>query len=274
MIRSPRQQMELILSLTKRDLKARYKDSALGFFWTLLRPGFLTLVIWVVFSKIMPVPFGNLPVPFWMLVMISVLSWHYFLGALTDATHSLLTNANLLKKVRLDAEVFPIASILANCIHHCLALCIAIPVLFLGGWRPGLEFLAFPVVVAIETMLILGLSFYLSAGNVYYRDVGGALELAGLLLFYITPVIYPVTRAYQSLQESPINGLQVFYMLNPVAAIIVTIRRLVLFPQGNVELPDSHLVVYFGISALVALGLTISGWLVFRRLSRNFADEL
>src|SRR5689334_6700383 len=99
MTRTLRQQTELVLSLTKRDLKARYKDSVLGFFWSLLRPAFLTLVIWLVFYKLLPVGVGGGPAPFWMHIMLSVLAWNYFLGSLTDATFSLYANASLLKKI-------------------------------------------------------------------------------------------------------------------------------------------------------------------------------
>jgi ABC-type polysaccharide/polyol phosphate export permease len=117
------------------------------------------------------------------------------------------------------------------------------------------------------------MSLYLSAGNVYYRDVGSALELGGLLMFYLTPIIYPVTLAYQRLQESS-AALPTLYMLNPMAAIAVALRRVVLFPQGSVELPDSHLAGYFACAAALAVMLTLSGWVFFRKLSRNFADEL
>ena len=269
-----RQQIELVLSLAKRDLKARYKDSVLGFFWSLLRPAFLTFILWVVFYKILPNQFGELPVPYWMHVLVGLLAWNFFLGALTDATHSLTINANLLKKVRLDAEVFPISAILANGVHFALAILLVFVLLLVSGIGIHWGLLLLPVIVVLEAILVLGVAFFLSSLNVYYRDVGSALELGGMALFYVTPVIYPLTLAYAKLHEKLGPFWSAAYMLNPAAPIIVAVRRVTLYPQGSVEIPDAKLLLFLGIAAVVAFALLISGWFVFRRLSRDFADEL
>jgi ABC-type polysaccharide/polyol phosphate export permease len=274
MTRPLRQQIELVLSLAKRDLKARYKDSVLGFFWSLLRPAFLTFVLWVVFYKLWPNQFGSLPVPYWMHVLVGVLTWNFFMGALTDATHSLPANANLLKKVRLDAEVFPISAIIANGVHFTLAMLIVLVLLIVSGVGIHWEMLLLPVVLGVVALLVLGTSLFLSSLNVYYRDIGSALELAGMALFYITPVIYPVTMACAKLHEKLGSFWSTAYMLNPAAPLIVAMRRVTLYHGGNVELPDSRLLLFTGIAAGLSLILMLSGWIVFRRLARNFADEL
>jgi len=268
-----RQQIELILSLAKRDLKARYKDSILGFFWSLLRPAFLTLILWIVFYKILPTHFNADGVPYWLHVLVSVLAWNFFIGALTEATHSIVNNGNLLKKVRLDAEVFPIAAILANGVHFALAFVIVFLILVIGHVGLHWSLLFVPVVVGVLALLVLGLSLFLSAFNVYFRDVGSALELGGLALFYVTPIIYPITAAYDKLSRAG-AAWPVVYMLNPVAPIIGALRRATLYGPKNAELADATLLMFFGIATGVSLVLVSSGWLVFRRLSRNFADEL
>jgi ABC-type polysaccharide/polyol phosphate export permease len=273
MTRPLQQQIELVLSLAKRDLKARYKDSVLGFFWSLLRPAFLTGVVWVVFYKILPNQFDVLPVPSWMHVLVGILAWNFFLGALTEATHSIPANANLLKKVRLDAEVFPIAAIISNGVHFGLAMLLVLVVFVLVGVGLHWELLLLPVVLAIESLLVLGASFILSSLNVYYRDVGSALELGGLALFYITPVIYPVTLAYEKLHHKLGPFWANAYMLNPIAPIIVAMRRVILYRHG-VELSDARLLLFISASAVIAALLTGFGWLLFRRLARDFADEL
>lgn len=272
MTRPFRQQIELILSLAKRDLKARYKDSVLGFFWSLLRPAFLTLVLWVVFYKILPNHFDQLPVPYWLHVLVSVLAWNFFLGGLTEATHSLVSNGNLLKKVRLDAEVFPIAAILAHGVHFVLAFAIVLVILVVAQVNLNWALLYLPVVLAIETLLILGTAFYLSALNVYYRDVGSALELAGIALFYMTPIIYPVMVAQRQLENLGTAWFPA-YMLNPITPVLVALRRVTLYDKP-VEMPDAALLQYFGVATFLAMLLLITGWLLFRKLSRNFADEL
>lgn len=274
MTRPLRQQVELVLSLAKRDLKARYKDSVLGFFWSLLRPAFLTFVLWVVFYKLWPNQFVTLPVPYWMHVLVGVLTWNFLMGALTDATHSLPANANLLKKVRLDAEVFPISAIIANGVHFTLAMLMVLVLLLVSGVGIHWELLLLPVILGLVALLVLGTALFLSSLNVYYRDIGSALELAGMALFYITPVIYPVTMAYAKLHQKLGPFWSTAYMLNPAAPLIVAMRRVTLYHGGNVELPDSRLLLFTAIAAGLSLILMLSGWIVFRRLARNFADEL
>ncbi len=278
MTRSLRQQFELVISLAKRDLKARYKDSILGFFWSLLRPAFLTVIIWVVFSKILQLEFPHGVLPYWTYVLVSLLAWNFLIGSLMDASNSVIANASLLKKVKLDAEVFPIAAILANAVHFLLALAVVLVLLVLSGVGVSKLVIFLPVIVALETLFILGLAFYLSALNVFYRDVGSALELASLAWFYITPVIYPAELTWQRIQEifGPERGAFVFhlYMLNPAAPIVVAVRKVVLFGRGVGEVGRNDLFLYLGAAGAVSLFLTVTGWIIFRRLSRRFVDEL
>lgn len=273
MTRSFQQQIELILSLVKRDLKSRYKDSVLGFFWSFARPAFLTAVLWVVFSFIIPTPFHHEVVPYWVFLLVSVVSWNYFIGSLFDATGSVVANGNLLKKVKLNAEAFPIASVLANLVHFLLAqLIVVLAVVITVGVPPYIYFL--PIIVAIETLLILGIAFYLSALNVFYRDVMGLLELVVLAWFYITPVIYPLQVAQD--RVSGVVGPKFFmlYMLNPIAPIIGAIRRVTLYGHGKGEIHAEILIMYLSASLGLSIVLVGSGWWVFRRLSDRFADEL
>lgn len=272
------QQMELVVSLAKRDLKARYKDSVFGFFWSLFRPAFLTVIIWVVFSKILRLEFPHGILPYWSHVLVSLLAWNYLLGSLMDASHSVIANAALLKKVRLDAEVFPIAAILANAVHFILALAVVIPLLIVSGVGVSKLIVFLPVIILLETLFILGLAFYLSALNVFYRDVGSALELFSMAWFYITPVIYPAQVTWDRIREmfGPERGDLYFnlYMMNPAAAIVVAVRKVVLFGQGVGEVYRDDMYAYLLVCAGISIGLTLTGWLLFRRLSTRFVDEL
>ena len=274
MNRSWKQIGELTISLAKRDIKARYKDSVLGFLWSLVRPATLTLVLWLVFTRILPMPFNEMGAPFWLHVLISILGWNFFLGSLTDATQSVTGNASLLKKVRLNAEVFPIASIISNGVHFALALLVVIIYLLISGIGLHAQIYWMVAAIVVQVLITLGLAFYLSALNVYYRDVGSVLELSGMALFYITPVIYPVSVAFAKLKEGWGAGLAHSYMLNPMAPVIVALRRGTIYSGTHVELPDPQLGMYLLIAAGVGLTLSISGWLVFRWMSRDFADQL
>lgn len=266
------QQIELILSLARRDLKARYKESVLGFFWSLLRPAFLTLVLWVVFALILRLRLHTDEVPYWLHVLVSVLTWNFFLGSVTDATHSIVANGNLLKKVPLNAQVFPVAAVISNGVHYVLALGLALLVTAATvGLSPAL--LMLPVMVTLTALLALAVGMLLGALNVFYRDTGSALELAGLAWFYATPVIYPATVALQSLAPWG-RAAEALYLANPATPLLIGVRRAMLYGPGSAEVPDAWLAVGLaGVTALTAALLGI-GWAVYRKVGGDFADEL
>ena len=274
MKRTFKQQAELTLSLAKRDIKARYKDSVLGFLWSLVRPAILTLVLWLVFTKILPMPFNEMGAPFWLHVLISILGWNFFLGSLMDATHSVTSNASLLKKVRINAEVFPLASIISNGVHFTLAMVVVLIYLVASGMGLHGEFVLVVSAVAVQVMLTIGLALFLSALNVYYRDVGSILELGGMALFYITPVIYPVSVAFTKLKEGWGSQYAHIYMLNPMAPVVVALRRGTIYTGTHLELPDGELLHYLGYAGLAGAAALVAGWVFFRWLSRDFADQL
>lgn len=269
------QKAELVLSLARRDLKARYKESVLGFFWSLLRPAFLTLILWIVFDRILDLKLHTEGVPYWLHVLVSVLTWNFFLGSITDATHSIVANGNLLKKVALDARVFPVAAVVSNGAHFVLAMAVALVVVLIAG--PGLSpsFLFLPFAVVLAAMLALGIGMVLGALNVFYRDTASALELVGLAWFYATPVIYSAALAHQNLAGSR-WGEQAFaaYMANPAAPLMIGVRRTLLYGPSAPEVPDTWLFLALAWCSLLALALLIGGSLLYRRLSGGFADEL
>lgn len=267
------QQIELVLSLARRDLKARYKESVLGFFWSLLRPAFLTLILWIVFSLILGLRLHTPEVPYWLHVLVSVLTWNFFLGSITDATHSVIANGNLVKKVPLDAQVFPIAAILSNGVHFILAMTIALFLVAVAGPGLGLSVFLLPLVVVLISLLALGIGMILGSLNVFYRDTGSALELLGLAWFYATPVLYPASLAYERLREWG-SGAFALYMANPAAPLLVAVRRVILYGSGNGEIPDAWLALSLAAVTLLVVAVMAAGWLMFQRLGGDFADEL
>lgn len=277
MMRSTRpwsQQLELVVSLVKRDLKARYKDSVLGFLWSLFRPAFLTFVLWVVFSKILHLPPPSQSVPYWLHMLVSVLAWHFFVGSLMDATHSVVANANLIKKVPLDAEVFPISAVAANLVHAALAMTLAIVLaVYVTGhlsWNLVLLFWAFATLALFA--LLVGL---VTAGlQVYFRDVGSLLELVTMAWFYVTPILYPVRMVQERLAGEHRSWLFELYMLNPAAPPIVAVRDALLYSGAAGEIPRAQLLGALVTTTLLGLVLIVPAWLVFRRMSVHFADEL
>ncbi len=274
MTRPWRQQVELVLSLAKRDLKARYKDSILGFFWSLFRPAFLTLILWIVFSKILQLPPPSESVPYWLHMLISVLIWNFFVGSMMDATHSVVANANLIKKVPLDAEVFPVAAILANAVHLSLAMVLAV---LLAGFVTGhisWQIFILPVAVGVLALFVLACSLVTSALQVYFRDVGSLLELVTLAWFYITPILYPVWMVRERFEYARLSAWFPAYMLNPVASPVVAARYALLYSGAKSEIPPAEILFYLGATALGSLLLLGFSLTLFRRMSVHFADEL
>lgn len=269
-----KQQIELVLSLAKRDLMSRYKDSVLGFLWSFFRPVFITLVIYVVFSKIIQVPFNHAQAPYWLHVLVSIIVWNFFIGSLTDAMNSVIANANLLKKVRLDAEVFPISAIVANGVHFALALVIVVGVVLVTGNGIDWYIVLLPILLGILTFFILGLSLYLAALNVFYRDIANIFELVAMAWLYITPIIYPLQVAEDQITRKLGHQWFHLYMLNPLAAIVASIRKVMLYERGEGEIQRAQLMQYLLIALGVSTIITVTGALLFRRLSRRFADEL
>ncbi len=269
-----RQQVELILSLAKRDLKARYKDSVLGFLWSLFRPAFLTLILWVVFSKILRLPPPSESVPYWLHMLVSVLVWNFFVGSIIEATHAVVANANLIKKVPLDAEVFPISAILSNGVHFALAMGVALVVAVFVTGHISWHIVLLPLAVGILSLFVLAVSLFTAALQVYFRDVGSLLELLTLAWFYVTPVLYPVWMVRERLHHAGHENLFTLYMLNPVAAPIVAGRHALLYSGATAELSVNETLLYLGIAALLSLLLLLPGAYFFRRMSRHFADEL
>jgi homopolymeric O-antigen transport system permease protein len=281
MIREVWQSRELVWNLVKRDLKTRYKSSVLGFFWSFGKPLLLMLILWFVFTTVLRLPqfkIRNPEFPFALHLLTAVLAWTYFSGGLLDSMHSILSNSNLVKKVKLNTVVFPVSSVLANLVNYLLALTVLF--CFMVAYRTPFSFyiLLLPIVILIQTFLMLSLSLLLSSLYVFYRDVGSILEIILTGWFYATPIIYPYWLAEKEIPERFSRFGNLFYhlyMLNPFLPIVVAYRRLLFHPiLDPPEMADTTLLIYLSYT----LGLSIIFYFAFKRLFRHyavrFADEL
>lgn len=267
-------QRELLMSLVKRDLKVRYKDSVLGFFWSLCRPLVLMLILSVVFSVFVRIPVG---VPYPIFLLTGLLPWMFFAASLTEASFSLLANAPLIKKVSLDAALFPVSGIVGNLIHLALAFVVYLLFLFYYGFGFRLDWWIVLPAVAIQTILCLALCLLASALNVWYRDVGSIVELGLTCWFYASPVLYPLPMALTQIDASfPEQAwlLRTLYLLNPITPVMALYRRAFLFEGDRAELTDSELALWTGIAAVVTALLAWLCWRVFERRRPYFADQL
>ncbi len=251
----------LIQTLVARDLKARYRGSVLGFFWSFVNPLLLLLVYSFVFTVIMPAMHPEAIRPYGLFFFCGILPWTWFSSSLSESANVLIAGGNLIKKVLFPAEVLPIVAVLANMVHFFLGLPI-LAVFLLYYQRPldPLELLWFPVIVAVQLLFTVGLALLLSALTVHFRDIKDLLGNLLTLWFFSTPIIY-------SMQMAPEEYRWVLN-LNPMTHLVISYQE-VLFHVG----PHGHWKWLLAIGAL-SIVLFLVGYFVFDRLRDSFAEEV
>jgi homopolymeric O-antigen transport system permease protein len=201
---------ELIRNLVLKDLKLKYRDSVLGFLWSLANPLLLILVYSFVFGHMLR---GG-PPNYAYFLMVGVLPWNFFAQSLMMSTGSILDNGSLIRKVAIPMEVFPVATVLFNLAQYLLAMVVFFPMAFLFfKVSPTLSFMTFVPILLLQILFTLGLSFIISTATVFYRDIRHFTEIFLLLLFWLTPIIYDVQTVGDSLKT-------VLYM-NPLTYFIL-----------------------------------------------------
>lgn len=250
-------QRELITSLIFRDIRSRYKQSALGIAWALLTPLVMTAVFTVVMSKIAKVDTGNIPYPIFS--YIALLPWTFFSQGLTAGTECLVANFNLITKIYFPREVFPISAVLGKVIDLGLGVLVLVPLFVIYHVKiTWLVLLVLPVML-VQTCLMLGLTFIMSSLNLFYRDIRHVVPLLTTVWMYLLPIIYPlelVPKKYLAL-----------YMLNPMVSIMDAYRKVAL--QGETPMWN-----YLGLSAAVSIIIMIAGYWMFKKLEPAFAETI
>ena len=248
---------ELLLGLTFRDIRGRYKQSVLGIAWALLQPLAMTVIYTIVFSHIVKVDTGGIPYPIFS--YIAMLPWTFFSGGLTAGTECLVSNFNLITKVYFPREVIPISAVLGKTVDLGLGILVLVPLLiFYKIHLTWYALFSLPVLV-LQACFLLGLAFVLSSANLFYRDIRHVMPLVIQVWMYLSPIIYPL-----SLVPKRYLG---FYMLNPMASVMDTFRRTVL--QG---LPPQY--GYLGLAAVVSLVTLVVGYRLFKKLEPAFAETI
>jgi lipopolysaccharide transport system permease protein len=257
---------ELIGILVSRNLKIRYKQSALGFFWSLLGPLFLIVIYWA-FLEILKVEISITS------LVAGILVWQFLAMCLNDSLYAILGNANLVTKTAFPRMVLPLSIVLANLVNFLLSL--AVLVVFLLVAPAGAETAArtpltllghaalLPLIVLSHGALCLGLALMLCSLNVFFRDVEHILGVAMLAWFFLSPVVYPNTFILSRFNPT----LHAVYFMNPMAGVVTAYRNVFL----NTDfLPGWMLVIPFCLCwAVLLCGVTL-----FCRLEPRFGDEL
>ena len=270
-----RVRLELLTELVRKDLKVKYKNSALGFIWSLANPLLYLAVFTLVFDKLLKNGIEAFPVLF----MSGFLVWNFFNLATLSGTGSVVGNANLVRKVRFPRVVLPLSSVGFAGVHFVLQLGVLLVVLALfyrDAFGPQLVLLvpALAVVLVFATAMAL----LASALNVRYRDVEHLLEVILLAWFWLTPIVYPVTYVRDELAGSP--WLFRLYLANPMTGVVTAMQRAIYVHPvtgGRQILPAGgygFYLTWLGVGGAIALALLAAGLWTFRRLQADFAEEL
>ncbi len=247
---------ELLYLFTRRELKLRYQDTVLGFLWTALKPLFFALVIWFAMHKAFKV---QTELPYHLSLLSALLPWTWFQTSILFATPLFVNNGALVKKVPFPSYVLPLSTIANNMVHFLLSLPVLVVFLLISGRTPGPEWIiGVPMLLVLELALMMGLALGLSALDVHFRDLEHLVEVLLNLLFYGTPILYPL-----SFLPQPYRHLM---KLNPLSTLMEGWRNLLVSNQ----LPGMDIWWAVAISAVI---LALGSW-IFSRLRLTFADYL
>lgn len=245
---------ELLYFLIWRELKVRYKQTLLGAAWAVIQPFFMMVVFTLFFGNLAKVPSEGIPYP--IFTYAALLPWTLFSESITRSGNSLVNNASLMQKVYFPRLIMPLSGVLSPLVDFAIALSILVGMMFYYGYLPTIRILWLVPFAILALLTALGVGLWLSAINVYYRDVGYTLPFLIQLWLFASPVVYSSNLVPQRFQA--------IYGLNPMAGVIEGFRWAIL----GTKPPGTLLVV----SVLMVLVLLVSGAFYFRRLEKTFAD--
>ncbi len=246
----------LIQTLVLRELKSRYRGSVLGFLWSFLNPLFLMGVYTLVFSVYLKNPMEGYPA----FLFCGLLPWLWFSTSIIHGAASISGGGHLIKKVVFPAEILPVVAVLSNMINFLLSLPILLVFLLSYKITITMNVLFFPFLLIIQFILTSGLAFFLSAMNVHLKDVEQIINNLLMLLFFLTPILYPVTFI-------PEKYRGFFLILNPLFPLMTAYQD-ILF---NGRLPDTKGLGYL---LIISVLIFLIGYNIFNRFRDTFAEEV
>ncbi|MFN4000512.1 ABC transporter permease [Microcella sp.] len=274
---------ELLGLLVRRELKARYKDSSLGFLWSLIKPLTMLLIYFVAIGQFLG---AARAIPdFAIFVYAGLTLWALYSEIVVTGTQSILSNAGLIKKVYLPREIFPLAATGSAFVNFGVQfLILIVAVVALGQFPISWNLLYIPVAVAIAAVYGIALALLLSAVNVYLRDIQYLVEVGLLVFFWASPIVYSWSFVVEAGERSDLPWLESAYLINPMSTAILAFQRGIWAAGsqerelGGVTVPpqpwpadlDLRLLITF----VVGLVLVVVAQRVFSRLQGNFAQEI
>jgi lipopolysaccharide transport system permease protein len=246
---------ELLYFLIWRDIKVRYKQTVLGAAWAIIQPFFTMVVFSLFFGRLAKIPSDGVPYPIFSFA--ALVPWTFFANGLSKASNSLVGSSNLIKKVYFPRLTIPIANVLSGVVDFVLAFMMLIGMMIFFGVTPTINVLWLPFFLLLALVTSLGVSLWLSAMNVQFRDVQHIIPFITQFWLFATPIAYP-----SSLLSEPWRTI---YAINPMVGVVEGFRWALL----STDTAPGLMVL---ISSLVALAILVSGLFYFRRLEKTFAD--
>lgn len=248
--------LELLYLLVRKDLKVRYKSSVLGYLWALANPFAFALVYWVAFKYIMRVQMEN----YSLYLITGIFPWVWLSSGITQATRSYQNNASLVKKVRMPRAILPLSSVAQEMAHFLFALPVIVAFLmFAGGFELRASWLwQLPLLLAVQLAFVYPIALVFAVGNVYVHDIEHLVGLAFAMLFFLTPMVYPISMVPE--------GLRRWFELNPLHALMDSWRGV--FLSGTLDGAK----LGYAIGCAAAFGLL--AWLCYRRFAPRIAEVL
>ena len=248
---------ELLYLLTWRDIKVRYKQTVLGVAWVVLQPLLLMLVFTMFFGRLVGVPSDG--IPYSIFTYTALLPWQLFSRALNEGSMSLIAHERVITKTYFPRILLPASAVLSSLIDFAIAFLVLLGFILFYGVQPGLAIFALPLLVVLVVMAAFGVSLWLAALNVLYRDVRYLLPFLTQIWMFATPIIYPVSAVP--------DKWRLLYSLNPMVGVVEGFRWALLGSTGGMD-------SMFGISALVVAGVLAGGVLYFQSVQQTFADVI
>ena len=246
---------ELLKTNVKKEIRGRYKNSFLGILWSFLNPLLQLLVYSVIFGALLAGGDETYPI----YICVALIPWTYFTTAISQAAFTVIGNADIIKKVYFPREILPISVVTSGAVNFVISTIIILAFVIFSGLGLSWYIVFYPLILLIQYILLLGISFIVSSVTVYFRDLEHIIGVVLMAAFYATPIVY-------NIEQLP-HALQVLVNLNPMTHLINGYRDIFYYHQmPNMEI----LFILLGIS----LVLTIAGYFIFKKLQKGFAEEL
>jgi len=248
---------ELLMNLTKREVKGRYSQSFFGVAWAIAQPLATMAVFTLVFSRLAKMPSGGAPYP--LFAFAALVPWFFFMNSVASGTMSLITYRNIVTKTYFPREIIPLAQVCSRLIDFAAASALYALLMLFYGLGLGVWALAAPLFFVLLLLFTIGFTFATSGANVFYRDVNPVVQIALQLWLYLTPVAYPLAAVPPRFKW--------LFVLNPLSAIVEGMRAALVFNRA----PDVPLTA---VATAFTVGLFAVAFVTFKRMDKYFADVI